>query len=625
MDTKEYSETELKAALASMAQNDSSSWKEECSHLYGFNNESKNTDDLFLPNHKLSMLQTITARRILDYNRLLSHGNAPKESDLLEMASAFLASNGPILNLLSQIKSQSPSMALAAEFKRASPSKGNIAPDLKAGEQAMLYARAGASTISILTEEHWFKGSLQDLTEARLQTTEWARSNNSNRPAILRKDFCISNYMIAEAAAAGADTVLLIVAITPFSLLCKMINYARSLGMEPLVEVHADIELDIALKAGAKVIGVNNRNLHTFQMDLATTDRTAEELRRRGFDFAHGPESEYALCALSGMSSANDVDRYRQKGVGMCLIGESLMRAADVGASIKSLCLNPKDYDQFLAESNRCSAYTGGTKIVKVCGITNPEDALIACKHGANLIGVIFVPKSKRFVTAEQAKSVVDAVRVFGERNNRLIFPSNIFRTDNISPLQSLILKSKAIEDIARRPLVVGVFQNQSHEFIREMVDICGLDLVQLHGKEGMDAANVQKCTVPAIRVVDIETNPDGSGSAPDTVERLLKEITTDPLAILLDTSIKGSKDGGGTGVTFDWSIAEKLQNNGLPVIVAGGLTPENIKDAVGTVRPWGIDVSSGVEASPGKKDIVAVEKFIKGAREAASHANKGF
>lgn len=625
MDSTEYSETDLKAALASMAQNDCSSWKEECSHLYGFNNQSKNTDDLFLPSHKLSMLQTITAHRILDYNRLLSQGNSPSESDLVEKAVAFQASNGPILNLLSQIKNQSPSMALAAEFKRASPSKGDIAPNLKAGEQAALYAKAGASTISILTEEHWFKGSLQDLTEARLQTTEWANINSSNRPAILRKDFCISNYMIAEAAAAGADTILLIVAITPFALLCKMIEYARSLGMEPLVEVHADIELDVALKAGAKVIGVNNRNLHTFQMDLATTDRTAEELHKRGLNFAHGPKSEYALCALSGMSSANDVDRYRQRGVGMCLIGESLMRAADVEASIRSLCLNPKDYDQFLAESTRCSAYTGGTKIVKVCGITNPDDALIACKHGANLIGVIFVPKSKRYVTAEQAKSVVDAVRAFGERSNRLIFPSNVFRTDNISPLQSLILKSKAIEDIARRPLVVGVFQNQSHEFIREMVDACGLDLVQLHGKEGMEAANIQKCTVPAIRVVDIETNPDGTGSAPDTVERLLKDITTDPLAILLDTSIKGSKDGGGTGVSFDWSIAEKLQNNGLPVIVAGGLTPENIKDAVGTVRPWGIDVSSGVEASPGKKDIDAVEKFIKGAREAASNANKGF
>merc|ERR1711971_588483 len=118
------------------------------------------------------------------------------------------------------------------------------------------------------------------------------------------------------------------------------------------------------------------------------------------------------------------------------------------------------------------------------------------------------------------------------------------------------------------------------------MVDTCGLDLVQLHGKEGMEAANISRCGVPAIRVVDIETNADGSGSAPDAVEKLFNEITTDPIAILLDTSIKGNKEGGGTGVTFDWSIAEKLQNNGLPVIIAGGLKPSNVKDAVISTRP---------------------------------------
>ena len=100
--------------------------------------------------------------------------------------------------------------------------------------------------------------------------------------------------------------------------------------------------------------------------------------------------------------------------------------------------------------------------------------------------------------------------------------------------------------------------------------------------------------------------------------------MTTDPVAILLDKSIKGNKEGGGTGVTFDWSIAEKLQNNGLPVIIAGGLKPSNVKDAVMSTRPWGIDVSSGVEASPGKKDHEAVETFVKGARDAAVEASKG-
>eukprot|EP00957_Ditylum_brightwellii_P101324 7721262-Ditylum_brightwellii.AAC.1 len=301
-------------------------------------------------------------------------------------------------------------MALAGEFKRASPSKGDIATNLNAGEQAAKYASSGASTISVLTETRWFKGSLDDLTEARIQTT----GQSYNRPAILRKDFVINKYQIIEAASCGADTILLIVAVTPADLLKELIDYARSIGMEPLVEVHAGIELDVALGAGAKVIGVNNRNLHTFQMDLSTTDVAAEELKKRDLSFNHdlageSEKPEYSLCSLSGMSSAHDVDRYRQVGVGMCLIGESLMRAADPSAAIQALCLHPDDYASQTAQSVAGSAYTAGTKLVKVCGITNPDDALVACRSGASLIGVIFAEKSKRKVSPEQASDVVNA------------------------------------------------------------------------------------------------------------------------------------------------------------------------------------------------------------------------
>ena len=160
-------------------------------------------------------------------------------------------------------------MALAAEFKRASPSKGDIAPNLDAGEQASKYSKAGANIISVLTDQRWFRGTLDDMKSARLQTNQQVPS----RPAILRKDFVVNRYMIAEAAAGGADTVLLIVAVLPRKLLQDLIEYCRSLGMEPLVEVHAAAEVDVAIDAGAKVIGVNNRNLHTFQMDMANTEK----------------------------------------------------------------------------------------------------------------------------------------------------------------------------------------------------------------------------------------------------------------------------------------------------------------------------------------------------------------
>jgi indole-3-glycerol phosphate synthase/phosphoribosylanthranilate isomerase len=507
-------------------------------------------------------------------------------------------------------------MALAAEFKRASPSKGDIAEHLDAGEQAQKYASAGANIISVLTEPRWFKGSLEDMTQVRLQTTGQVYP----RPAVLRKEFTTNTYQITEAIAVGADTILLIVAVLPQRLLKELIDHARSFGMEPLVEVHADSELEVALQAGAKVIGVNNRNLHTFQMDLHTTEHVAELLTEQGCVFDHNdPESEYTICSLSGMSTAFDVNRYRKSNIGMCLIGESLMRAADPKAAIASLCLDPEDF----ASSNNLAggAYTGGTKLVKVCGVTNAEDAKVACQAGANLIGVIFVPKSKRCVTPEQAKSVVDTVRDFGERTSRMTLSGS----EQESPLNQLVDNARALEDASRRPMVVGVFQNQSPEFIREMVEECGLDLVQLHGSEGMEAANEEQCGVPAIRVVDIETDPGTGKAVENAAEQLLDAITTDPVAILLDTSIKGANAGGGTGVTFDWGIAEKVQNAGLPVIIAGGLTPDNIEDAVTSTRPWGVDVSSGTEAGPGKKDHDKVQQFVSGARKAAIEASKGF
>lgn len=506
-------------------------------------------------------------------------------------------------------------MALAAEFKRASPSKGAIAMHLDAGEQAEKYAMAGANIISVLTEPRFFKGSIGDMTKVRLQTT----GKSYPRPAVLRKEFTTNKYQITEALAGGADTILLIVAILPQHLLKALIDHARSFGMEPLVEVHSDCEVEVALKAGAKVIGVNNRNLHTFQMDLHTTEHVAELLSKEGCNFDHNDASAgHTICSLSGMSTAFDVDRYRKINVGMCLIGESLMRAADPLVAIANLCLDPKDFES--ASNLAGGAYTKGTKIVKVCGVTNAEDALVACQASANLIGVIFVPKSKRCVTKEQATSVVEAVRAFGERKSAMV----IRKAKQESALNQLAANAQSLEDASRRPLVVGVFQNQPTELIREMVEECGLDLVQLHGNEGMEAANEKLYGVPAIRVVDIETDPTTGKATSNAAQRLLDSITTDPVAILLDTSIKGSKDGGGTGVTFDWGIAEKVQSAGLPVIIAGGLKPQNIADAVTSTRPWGVDVSSGVEASPGKKDHDKVQHFVGGARKAAIEASKG-
>lgn len=611
-----YTDVELQRALDSLWQ-DAANPDYEARHIFGYRD----------PAHKLSMLQRISATRILDYHRRMAataegddddDDQAAALSELEQQAKAFSSKYGDVLNLQNVIQSLSPRMALAAEFKRASPSKGDIATHLRAGEQARTYAKAGANIISILTEERWFKGSISDMKDARLET-------QGQRPAILRKDFVCNKYMIAEAAANGADTVLLIVAVLPQHVLKNFIDYARSLGMEPLVEVHADVELDVALEAGARVIGVNNRNLHTFEMDLATSERVAVNLKSRGLSFHHDdvPKAEYTLCALSGMSVAADVHRFRQAGLGMCLIGESLMRAADPTQAINSLCLHPDDYEKQQAALGAGGAYTAGCQLVKVCGMTRPEDALVACRAGANLIGVIFAPRSKRCVTAEQAKAVVQAVRSFGERRQRESVPA---APPGTSPLGSLATTAQQLVTATRRPLVVGVFQNQDPEFIREMVDECGLDLIQLHGQEGFAAANRENYGgVPAIRVVDIVVDPETGKAAENAVESILEQLTSDPIAILLDTAIKGQKEGGGTSTTFDWSIADRLQAQGLPVIIAGGLTAHSVSDCVGNTRPLGVDVSSGVEASPGVKDHAEVQAFVQNARHAATEARKGF
>merc|ERR1712228_909515 len=171
---------------------------------------------------------------------------------------------------------------------------------------------------------------------------------------------------------------------------------------------------------------------------------------------------------------------------------------------------------------------------------------------------------------------------------------------------------------------VVGVFQNHSIEYINTIIKDVGIDIVQLHGNEGMDACNCKHYynNTPAIRVIDIPVSiDDNSHNLEDTI---LSSITSDPIAILLDTTIK-SGGGGGTGKTFDWNIVNKIQNKGLPVIIAGGLNPNNVSDAIMSVRPYGIDVSSGVEGNnPGVKDLDKVTMYIKNARYAAIEANKG-
>lgn len=231
------------------------------------------------------------------------------------------------LTLQTQEGSKKRAVVLA-EMKRASPSKGDIFPDAIAAEQATKYAEAGASAISVLTEPHWFKGNLQDLVNTRRALDKKFADDLMHRPCVLRKEFIFSKYQILEARLAGADTVLLIVKMLSQESLRELYEYAtREIGLEPLVEVNSKEELDRALAINAKVIGVNNRDLHSFTVDLNTTSNLVDATPKGTI-----------LIALSGITKSSDADKYKEEGVHGFLVGEALMKTNDVPKFIDELC-----------------------------------------------------------------------------------------------------------------------------------------------------------------------------------------------------------------------------------------------------------------------------------------------
>jgi indole-3-glycerol phosphate synthase len=220
------------------------------------------------------------------------------------------------------------SVALIAEVKMASPSAGVIREEFDPVQIAKTYEAAGADCLSVLTDERFFQGSLQYLRDIRAAV----------KLPLLRKDFIIDERQIAEAIEWGADAILLIVAILSDAQLKQFLALAADAGLAALVEVHDEEELTRALSAGATLIGVNNRNLKTFQVDLATTEdlagRLAPMLRRAD---PEDSEPELVLVAESGIHTRADVERLSRCGAGAILVGESLMRHQDIAGKVREL------------------------------------------------------------------------------------------------------------------------------------------------------------------------------------------------------------------------------------------------------------------------------------------------
>lgn len=207
-------------------------------------------------------------------------------------------------------------VTIIAEIKKQSPSKGVIREDFDPAGLAESYVSGGAAALSVLAEEDFFGGSLEHLKVIR------------NRVALplLRKDFIIDEYQLYESVLAGADAVLLIVAILEDEPLAKLIGLAGELGVDALVEVHNAGEMKRAARAGAGIIGVNNRDLTTFSVDLSTSVELVRIAPR-----------DAILISESGINTASDIRRLRSAGFSACLVGERLMRADDPGAALKDL------------------------------------------------------------------------------------------------------------------------------------------------------------------------------------------------------------------------------------------------------------------------------------------------
>lgn len=258
-----------------------------------------------------------SAPMILD--RILAHKYlevAQRRTDLpLEQLREQALAQAPPRDFIGALR-QAGQPALIAECKKASPSKGLLRSAYDPVQLARTYAENGAAALSVLTDELFFQGSLNDLTAAR---------ETAALPA-LRKDFIVDGYQVYEARAAGADAVLLIVAALRAEQLQELHQQIGELGMAALVEVHNETEVDNALELEPKLIGVNNRNLLDFTVELQTTARLRKII-----------PTGITLIAESGIHTAEDVSRVRDMGVDAILVGEALVTASDVGAKVREL------------------------------------------------------------------------------------------------------------------------------------------------------------------------------------------------------------------------------------------------------------------------------------------------
>ena len=420
------------------------------------------------------------------------------------------------------------------EVKKASPSKGIIAEHFPYLDIAKEYEVAGAAAISVLTEPDFFKGDKKYLQEIA----------STVKIPVLRKDFIIDEYQIYQAKVWGASAILLICACLDVTTLTKFRELADSLGLSSLVEAHDEHEVQMAIDCGARIIGVNNRNLKDFTVDVQNSVRLRNLV-----------QDDVIFVSESGLETPEDIQVLRDNNIGVALMGETFMRSPNKVEKLAYL-YGPTYY----------------TPKVKMCGISKVETIPAVVEAKPDYMGLVFAP-SKRQVTVDQAKTLVEELhKQYTKRYNNGAEQSN---NDEIK--------------------TVGVFVNETLDNLVSIATETNLDAVQLHGDE--DEAFIQslkeRTNVEVWKAVQIRSAADAEAWIDSSADMLL-----------FDAYHKDER--GGMGEVFDWSCLDEFER---PFMLAGGIDSTNVARAIRTVRPYGIDISSGIETE-GVKDDEKIKAF---------------
>jgi len=465
------------------------------------------------------------------------------------------------------------SKGVILEVKRASPSKGDIAPNLDSAETAVSYAKAGAKAISCLTETNYFKGTLEDLMKVCNAVDSYEKETGLMGPAVLRKDFLIDEKEIEIAYKAGADAVLLISRILPTEKMISMAKKCEELGLTALVELRLDEDVEklaeVVKFVDKKylVAGVNSRDLRDFTIDLLTPCKMLNKIRN-----VLGNDAR--VIFESGIRTPQSAAFAGSLGFAGMLLGEAAaknpgLRSELVKSFVESTeTPNAKFWNTFSVEIDQLNE-KGDRPLKKVCGLTNKEDALKAAELGAEFLGFIFFNKSPRQATEAAARECSEA------------------------------LKNSKVKKVA----VIVDPEDEEAKTAIQLVKEGVLDVLQLHT---MNCArkflsNAENRILPHYAAINISSKED---------VKLLDELFDmgEP-RVLVDAQSENKI--GGTGKQISPELVALVQKK-YKLWLAGGVTPENVAQVVEEYTPELVDCASGVEAEPGKKDFTKLENFLK-------------